>query len=193
MGLKKQAKTLSNAQIKTILTHIQSTRFPNRNRVIFLLSIRAGLRAKEIAHLKWSMLTDPEGNLLECIHLQDQASKGRSGRIIPMAKDLKQSILELRQASNQSDTYLITTQRSGQTSAQVIVNLFRDWFLSLGFEGASSHSGRRTVITQWARRIGSVGGSLKDVQMLAGHASLTTTQRYIEVHEQAQRKVVDWG
>jgi hypothetical protein len=35
--------------------------------------------------------------------------------------------------------------------------------------------------------IGTVGGSLRDVQLLAGHASLSTTQRYIE----AQRRVVE--
>jgi integrase/recombinase XerD len=35
-----------------------------------------------------------------------------------------------------------------------------------------------------------VGGSLRDVQLLAGHSALGTTQRYIEADGMAQRKIV---
>ena len=72
----------------------------------------------------------------------------------------------------------------------MIVNLFAGWY-RLGFQGCSSHSGRRTFITSAARKISTVGGSLRDVQMLAGHAALSTTQRYIEADVEAQRKVVE--
>ena len=72
-----------------------------------------------------------------------------------------------------------------------IVNLMCEWYRKLGFEGCSSHSGRRTFITNAARRISSVGGSLRDVQALARHASLSMTQRYIEMDSEAQRKVVE--
>jgi integrase/recombinase XerD len=34
------------------------------------------------------------------------------------------------------------------------------------------------------------GGSLRDVQQLAGHVSLATTQRYIEGDSDAKRKLV---
>jgi integrase len=74
----------------------------------------------------------------------------------------------------------------------VIVNLFGEWYSALGFDGCSSHSGRRTFITQAARNIGRFGGSLRDVQQLARHSSLAMTQRYIEVDTEALRKVVDW-
>ena len=60
------------------------------------------------------------------------------------------------------------------------MNLFAGWYRTLGYQGCSSHSGRRTCITGAARKISMVGGSLRDVQMLAGHAALSTTQRYIE-------------
>jgi len=56
--------------------------------------------------------------------------------------------------------------------------------------GCSSHSGRRTFITRAARKIVEAGGSLRDVQQLAGHASLATTQRYIEGDTDAKRRVV---
>jgi integrase len=69
------------------------------------------------------------------------------------------------------------------------------WFLTLyrelGFKGASSHSGRRTFITKAAKRCIEGGGSLRDVQQLAGHSSLATTQRYIEGSSDAKRRIVD--
>ena len=86
---------------------------------------------------------------------------------------------------------MVTTERARQTSAAAIVNLFAVWYRALGFNGCSSHSGRRGFITNAARKIGTVGGSLRDVQLLAGHASLSTTQRYIESHADAQRRIVE--
>lgn len=86
---------------------------------------------------------------------------------------------------------MIGTERSLATSPQMIVNLFQRWYRHLGFEGCSSHSGRRTFITNTARKISTVGGSLRDVQMLAGHTNLRTTQRYIEANVEAQIRIVE--
>ena len=49
MALGKQAKVLSRAQIDGALGYIAKTRHPGRNRVIFLLSAKADLRAKRSA------------------------------------------------------------------------------------------------------------------------------------------------
>ncbi len=68
--------------------------------------------------------------------------------------------------------------------------MFQRWYRHLGFVGCSSHSGRRTFITNAARKISAVGGSLRDVQELAGHSNLRTTQRYIDVNPDAQVNVV---
>jgi integrase/recombinase XerD len=190
MGLNKQAKTLSRPQIKLITGLIQQTRYPVRNRAIFLLSVKAGLRAKEIANLTWDMVTEADGSLSASIHLRNEASKGRSGRIIPINKELRE-VLEALQEENGSSLYVITTERSERTSAAAIVNLFASWYEAAGLRGCSSHSGRRTFITNAARKISTVGGSLRDVQMLAGHKALSTTQRYIEADVEAQKRVVD--
>lgn len=193
MALGKQAKILSKAQIEAVQSYLKSTRYPERNRVIFLLSVRAGLRAKEIACLKWEMLTDAEGELGTAINLVNGASKGRSGRVIPINKELLAALKSLKasQTRFRPSPYVIATERSTQSSPAAIANLFAAWYRSLGFFGVSSHSGRRTAITFWARRISNVGGSLRDVQLLAGHSSLSTTQRYIEADGNAQRRVVE--
>lgn len=190
MGLTKQAKTLSKTQIALTSALLSQTRYPTRNKVILLLSVKAGLRAKEIASLTWDMVTDADGSLGMALHLRNEASKGRSGRIIPLNKELSEALLQLS-LERTTSSYIITTERSEKTSAGMIVNLFAAWYKAIGLKGCSSHSGRRTFITNAARKISTVGGSLRDVQMLAGHKALNTTQRYIEADVEAQRKIVD--
>jgi integrase/recombinase XerD len=191
--LGKQAKTLSSAQIKAVLLHLGGSRNPIRNRLIFLLSTKAGLRAKEIAELSWRMVTDAQGDVSSEIRLEDTAAKGSSGGVIAMNSELRQALIEWRNKSWAPKGWapVIRTERSEGTTAAVIVNLIRGWYLGLGFEGCSSHSGRRTFITNAARKISLVGGSLRDVQALARHSSLSTTQRYIECDVDAQRRVVE--
>ena len=111
MGLTKQAKTLCKSQIVLLFTMLKGTRYPQRNRVIALLSIKAGLRAKEIANLTWEMVTDPEGQLGTALHLRNVASKGKSGRVIPLNKELRTALLELQKQGTGSP-YVITTERS---------------------------------------------------------------------------------
>ena len=190
MSLTKQAKTLNSRQTAHLQAFLQQTRYPERNQVILLLSVKAGLRAKEIASLAWDMLTDAEGNLGSVIHLRNEATKGSSGRVIPMNRKLHKALETLFKVRGASP-YVIKSERSQKTSAPVIVNLFAHWYRALGLRGCSSHSGRRTFITSAARKISTVGGSIRDVQILAGHAALSTTQRYIEADVEAQSKIVD--
>jgi integrase/recombinase XerD len=193
MSLAKQAKTLTKAQIETLVLHVSNRRNGVRNRVIALLSVRAGVRAKEIAHLTWSMVINSDGTLADEIALEDRATKGLSGRTIFMAKDLRAAIAALKDEVGEVDhrARVIRTERAAATSAQAIVNMFAEWYRALGFSGCSSHSGRRTFITNAARKISTVGGSLRDVQALAGHSTLSMTQRYIEVNADAKRRIVE--
>jgi integrase len=192
MSLSKQAKILSKHQQSVMLSFLMTTRHPERNCLIFLLSVRAGLRAKEIAFLTWGMVTDAQGNIDDSINIQDVASKGKSGGIIWLNKELQQSLIQYKKLiePKNMNKNIITTERNNQTSAQVIVNMFQSWYEKIGFDGCTSHSGRRTFITNSARKISTVGGSIKDVQMLARHTSLQMTQKYIESDIEAQKKVV---
>jgi integrase/recombinase XerD len=169
MPLGKQAKTLSKGQVEAVLAYLAKTRRPTRNRLIFLLSVKAGLRAKEMAHLTWWMTNDSQGEVGRAMCLLDSASKGNSGRMIPLSDEVREAIIVYRnEVKSVVGKYVISTERSLQTSPQAIVNMFQRWYRHLGFVGYSSHSGRRTFITNAARKISTVGGSLRDVQMLAG-------------------------
>ena len=182
MALGKQAKTLSETQQRVILSHLASGRHSKRNKVMFLLALDAGLRAKEVASVEWSMLTDASGVLTDEIRLVDRVSKGRSGGVVFMSKRLKLALMDY--AHDQVLKGSVIKSQSGTAfSAQFVVNWFFNLFRKLGYDGCSSHSPRRTAITTWARKISSVGGSLRDVQALARHSSIAMTQRYIEVSE----------
>ena len=193
----KQAKILSDKQQNLTMAHLETTRYPLRNKIIFLLSFKEGLRAKEISKLAWSMVCNSDGKIADVINLSNNASKGKySGRIIPMHKELKALLAEML-AEKQNDEYfsldkpVIATERGEHTTPQVIVNFFYNLYKTIGFNGCSSHSGRRTFITNAAKHISLVGGTLNDVRLLAGHSSLATTQRYIAYDTEAQRKIVE--
>ena len=71
-----------------------------------------------------------------------------------------------------------------------IVCWFARAYRAIGLTGCSSHSGRRTFITRAARQPYRTGGSLRDVQVLAGHRSLLTTQAYIDGDTDSQRQLI---
>ncbi|MBL0941562.1 MAG: site-specific integrase [Alphaproteobacteria bacterium] len=189
--VRKQAKVLSKTEVTQVLDHIKNYRYPKRNKVIFLLSLKAGLRAQEISLLTWSMLTDASGQINDFIQLPDKLSKGKSGRTIPLNTDLKKALIDLYQSNPSArENYVIVGERGSNMLPCNISHWFCSTFKKLGLKGCSSHSGRRTFVINAAKRIIEVGGSLRDVQQLTGHASLHTTQHYVEEDAEAKQKVV---
>ena len=193
MALGKQAKIISDKQVRAVLTELDTRRYPLRDRAMFIFSLKAGMRAKEIASVTWGMVVDAEGEIADVIALENRAAKGKSGRVIPMHPDLKAALMALQQERGDNmrpDLPVIHSERDRGLSPGAIAVWFHRLYSGLGMIGCSSHSGRRTFITRAARKIGEVGGSLRDIQQLAGHASLGTTARYIEGDADAKRKVV---
>jgi integrase len=187
--LGKQAKTLSDHQLNCLLIFACNTRNPVRDKLIVLLSIKAGLRAGEIAKLTWDMVLDPTGEIGGVIELHNCAAKKGSGRLIPIHPSLCAALAAWREMTNASGPIV----RSGRGDAMhpgSIVNWFAAAYRAVRLDGCSSHSGRRTFITRAARLVHKAGGSLRDVQLLAGHRSIQTTQRYINGDTDVQRKLV---
>ena len=185
----KQAKILSSCDVDDLLIFATCTRHPVRNRLIILLAAKAGLRAGEIAKLTWDMVLDPTGGIGIVIELRDAAAKNGSGRLIPVHPDLSQALAAYRSLSTGIGP-LIQSERGGAMTPLSIVVWFNRAFRKIGLNGCSSHSGRRTFITRAARLVHKAGGSLRDVQLLAGHRSIQTTQRYIDGDTDVQRKLV---
>jgi integrase len=137
------------------------------------------------------MVLDPTGQISGIIELRDHAAKKGSGRCIPIHPDLRDALaaLRARDAQSTSDS-VVRSERGGPITPLSIVVWFNRAFRNIGLKGCSSHSGRRTFVTRAARLVHKAGGSLRDVQLLAGHRSIQTTQRYIDGDSDAQRKLV---
>jgi len=185
----KQAKILTAEHIDDLLFFAETTRHPLRNRVMVLLSVKAGLRAAEIANLTWDMAIDGGGEISSSLELRDSAAKMGHGRLIPLHSDLRDALALWRDKPKATGP-VIRSDRGGPMTPLSIVIWFSRAYEALGLKGCSSHSGRRTFITRAARLVHKAGGSLRDVQLLAGHQSIQATQRYIDGDSDAQRRLV---
>ena len=121
--LGKQAKILSPLDVADLLTFADCSRHPIRNRVIVLLSAKAGLRAGEIANLTWDMVVDASGQISNIIELRDHAAKKGSGRLIPMHPDLADALSAWRQVAA-GPGHVVRSERGGPMTALSIVVWF---------------------------------------------------------------------
>jgi len=114
----RQAKALSAADVSDLLVFASCTRNPLRNRVLVLLSAKAGLRAGEIANLTWDMVLGPTGLISGSIELHDTAAKRGSGRMIPIHPELRSALENLRRVAARSE-YVVTSER-GRAITKVV-------------------------------------------------------------------------
>lgn len=179
----KKARTLSDARIQEAVDAADTT----RNRLILMLSIKAGLRACEIAGLRWENIDWKDRSL------QLKVTKGSKPRQVPISKDLLGYLLEHwgDEKTPEAGPVIRNPYNKKPVTANAVAQWLRRHYESLEWEGYSSHSGRRTFVTRAAQRVKDAGGTMKDIQALVGHADIRTTAGYIDTDEDAQRKLVD--
>ena len=78
--LGRQAKIVSPTTLRRMLAYARQARQPKRDTVIVLLSVKAGLRACEIAGLQWSMVMTDHGKITDVIDIRNTIAKRGSGR-----------------------------------------------------------------------------------------------------------------
>lgn len=187
----KRAKLIPPSDQTKFVEHVAEKRHGLRNVVMAQLSFKAGLRACEIAGLDWSMICDGSGRVTDSIDVSRHIAKKGSGRRIPCHPVLRNALRKLHvEQGRPAVGPICRSERGGQMTAKAVVNWFTQQYRELGFAGCSSHSGRRTMITTAARSLGKVGGSLRDVQELAGHRSLATTEGYIQGDRAIQHRLI---
>ncbi|MHA6691642.1 tyrosine-type recombinase/integrase [Devosia sp. A449] len=184
----KQAKVLTEAEFKRVLAVTAQGKHAGRNGMALMLSHYAGLRVGEIATLYWSDLISADGQIVEQFYLKPENTKSNEARPVHLSKRLQRelTLYKATQSVKPIDP-LIQSQKRGAFSANSLCQLFGRIYRDAGINGATSHSGRRWFITRLAHS----GVSPKVIMTLAGHRSLATTQRYIDVNDEMMARAVD--
>lgn len=185
----KQAKTLTERELRRVLDYCALTRYAARNRVMVMLTFYAGLRIGEVAALKWGDVISAEGAVKSEVMLAPEQVKFGHARTVfindKLRKELTAYVKSVKHRA--PELPLFRTQKQDGFSANTLCQHFYWMYQRAGIEGASSHSGRRTFITTLASK----GVGVRVLASLAGHASIATTQKYIDVNDEMKRRAVE--
>ncbi len=99
-----------------------------------------------------------------------------------MHKQLQQYINTLS-STFAPNTYLFSTQKQSHFTANTAAQHLQRLYTQAAISGATSHSGRRT----WLTELSSKGVGVRVLAEMAGHASIQPTQRYIDVNDEQMR------
>lgn len=179
MAKEGKAKVLNEAEFKRLLIVAKHGQFALRNTAILYCSFGLGLRAKEIASLLISDVTDSDYKLLEEVCLKRTMTKGEKQRYAYLTHkkvcDALEEYIKTLQHFDR-DRPLFQTQKKSRFTPNAMQKWFKSLYDKAGITGASSHTGRRTFITRLIEQ----GADIKAVSKLAGHASIVTTAIYVE-------------
>ena len=186
-----QAKTLNSTDIERVLAYIETRTHTARNRAMLMLTHLAGLRVGEVACLRWQDVTNKDGSVKDEIRLLPDMTKGRHARTVFVSSKLKaelQTYIATAKCIERCYPFFATQKSikqgfSANSLTQTLALLYR----GAGLEGASSHSGRRSFLTNLANK----GTSIHLLKTIAGHRSIQTTAMYLYSSPAQLRAVVE--
>jgi integrase/recombinase XerD len=174
-----QAKTLSAADMQQLLDYVDTRKYSARNRAMLLLTHWAGLRVGEVACLRWCDVTTNEGKIKDEIRLLPEMTKGRQPRTVfinaRLKAELEAYVAQARCVDRQYPLFASQKSVCVGFSANSLAQTFAQLYAGAGLDGASSHSGRRTFLTNLANQ----GIAIHLLKTLAGHRSIQTTAAYL--------------
>lgn len=180
----RRAKIIEDKDLEKVNRYIAAnSKNPARDKLVVYLTAKAGLRASEVARIRWDSVIEANGKVGDILRLFGDMVKGKKKyREIAIGEELRGLLRAYRkeQTDEPLESRIIKFQaRTTQVDHALVVWLGR-LYVKAGLLGCTSHSGRRTFITKCARINNLHGCSLVDVQVMAGHSDLKVTQRYIE-------------
>jgi len=182
MSREGKAYVLSDQENSQFEAFLGTKRHFERNLAIYLLTRRAGLRIGEVAKLKMSDVVDAKGEVKNVTVLGSKVTKGRKVRQAYLNHpDLRSALTKyLSGRPKYRNDHLFISQKgvpfTGKSMGKIINKLYHD----AGFEGASSHSGRRGAASAILRS----GIDIVSLSKFMGHSSISTTQEYVEVDQE---------
>lgn len=189
--MSKQAKTLTAQEIRRVLDYVATRKHSERNRAMLLTMYYAGLRVKECSALRYVDVVDADGKIKSEIHLSPEQTKGRKAGTVFVSDKLRKELQNYVKSVPYKEITdkLFYSQKRPQEgwNSNTLCQFFHHLFKNVGIEGASSHSPRRTLITNLADK----GVGVRVLQSIARHANISTTQAYIDVNDAMKRKAIE--
>jgi integrase len=153
-----------------------------RDRALLALLLACGLRRTELASLDVASLQLREGRWV----IPDLEGKGRRRRTVPVPGWVYQRIADWRQAAHiDAGPLFRPLDKAGRLltrclTPDAIWRIVRRWGAAIGQPQLTPHDLRRTCAHLCRRS----GGQLEQIQLLLGHASIQTTERYLGSRQQ---------
>ncbi len=153
---------------------LEAVRHP-RDRAIFMLMLRSGLRVQEVAKLTLGAIDFKRGRVMV------YQGKGSKDRAVYISKDALKALvayLEYRPKTKVKHIFLVTkgTYRGQPISVRGIQKRI-EYYARKAAIKISCHRLRHTMATQMLN----AGAQIETLQDLLGHERITTTQRYCKV------------
>ena len=189
----KQAKTLTQQELRRVLDYTATRKHSVRNRALLMTTHLSGMRVGEVASLRNSDVLDAEGNIRTEIRLSAEQTKGNEARVVFVSDKLRKELELYTRTMNKATInpalkfFYSQKRASDGFTANTLTQFFHYLYKRAGIDGASSHSGRRTFITNLATK----GVGVRVLMSLAGHRNISTTQAYIDVNDDMKRKAVE--
>ena len=182
----RHVKTMSEAQVEALLAAPDTdTELGLRDRTMLELMYASGLRVSELVLLQSVEVGLNEGVLRV-------TGKGSKTRLVPFGTEARSWIERyLKQArpailNGQIDDALFVTARGGPMTRQMFWVLIKKYKLAAGIETPlSPHTLRHAFATHLLNH----GADLRVVQLLLGHADISTTQIYTHVARERLKKL----
>lgn len=179
-------KVLREEQVEALLRAPDTSRTPGvRDRAMIELLYATGLRVSEMVGLERSQLQLEAGFLIAF-------GKGAKERVVPVGESaetwLQRYLKEVRpmMAKGRHDVVFVSYRGSGLTR-QGFWKLLRNYGRGAGIPDLSPHVLRHSFATHLLEH----GADLRAVQVMLGHANITTTQIYTHIHEHRLRTLYD--
>ena len=189
--MSKQAKTLSNDEIRKVLDYVATRKHSERNRAMIYTIFNTGMRVSEVANLRFKDVVEVEGAVRREIRLSAEDTKTKEARVVFVNDKLHKELtryVKLYKPLNTNVKFFYSQKRASDGySPNTLAQFFHYLFNRAGITGASSHSGRRSFITNLANK----GVGVRVIMGLSGHKALSSVQCYIDCNDDMKRKAIN--
>jgi len=190
-NMSKQAKTLNNDEIRKVLDYVATRKHSERNRAMIYTIFNTGMRVNEVANLRYKDVVDVEGAIRREIRLSAEDTKTKEARVVfvndKLHKELTRYVKSYKPVNNNLKFFYSQKRASDGYSPNTLAQFFHYLFNRAGIAGASSHSGRRSFITNLANK----GVGVRVIMGLSGHRALSSVQCYIDCNDDMKRNAIN--